>query len=137
MTIIYDPALRRSTHLESGLAVQWVRDEPPMERSTRFKLIANGSEVQFDGTNDYGEYKIQKLYPDADFMEVHRRASDLKEINYSAVCVRGRFDEELFVKVWQHLLQQEHGHGVYRVSARYTVFTGDDPESGTEWKCEG
>jgi hypothetical protein len=88
MTIIYDPALRHSTHLESGLAVQWVRDEPPMERSTRFKLIANGSEVEFDGTNDYGEHKIRKLYPDADFTEVHRRATDLREINYSAVVLR-------------------------------------------------
>jgi hypothetical protein len=37
MTIVFDPERRRSTHLESGLAVQWVRDESPMERRTHFK----------------------------------------------------------------------------------------------------
>ena len=135
MTIIFDPARRRSTHLESGLAVQWVRDEPPMERSTRFKLIANGVEVQFDGSYDYGEHKIEKLYPDADVLEIYRRTSDLQEINHTAVHIRARFDEELFVKVWQHLVQQ--GHDVYRVSTYYVEFAGCDPNSRKEWKCEG
>jgi hypothetical protein len=138
MTIVYDPARRRSTHVESGLAVQWVRDEPPMERSSRFKLIAPGIEVEFNGSHDYGEYKMQKLHPDADFLEIHRLASDLREINYTADYVRATgFDEQLFLRVWQHLLRQERGHGMFRVSTYYTRFTGDDPESGVAWKCEG
>jgi len=63
MTIKFDPERRRSTHVESGLAVQWVRDEPPMERSTHFKLIVDGIEVPFVGSYDYGEDKIKKKIP--------------------------------------------------------------------------
>lgn len=135
MTIVFDPDRRRSTDVETGLAVQWVRDEPPMERSTRFKLIVDGIEVQFDASYDYGEDKIKKMYPDADFLEVHRRTSDLREKNYSAVNIRAYYDKELLVRVWQHLVQQ--GLGVYRVSTHYTEFTGYDPGSRKAWKCEG
>lgn len=51
--------------------------------------------------------------------------------------IRGRFDEDLFVQIWQHLIEREHGHGVYRVSAQYIAFTGDDPDTRRDRKCGG
>jgi hypothetical protein len=135
MTIIFDPERRRSTHVESGLAVQWVRDEPPMERATRFKLIVDRIEVPFEASYNYGDDKIRRQYPDADFLEVHRRASELWEKNYRAVNIRAFFEKDLFLKVWQHLVSQ--GLTVYRVSTYYTEFTGYDPGSRKEWSCEG
>ena len=135
MTIVYDPERRRSTHLESGLSVQWVRDEPPMERTTRFKLMVDGIEVQFDASYDFGEDKIGQTHPDADAVEMYRHISALQEINYRAVNIRAHYDKDLFLKVWQHLLQQ--GRGMRRVSTYYTEFTGYDPASRQAWKCEG
>lgn len=54
MTIRFDPDRRRSTHVESGLAVQWVRDEPPVDRSTHFKLIVGA-------VYDCGEHKSSAI----------------------------------------------------------------------------
>jgi hypothetical protein len=88
MTIVFDPERRRSTHLESGLAVQWVRDEPPMERHTHFKLIVDRIEVPFEASYDFGRDKIKEKYPDADVFEVDRLATALRELNYSAVNIR-------------------------------------------------
>ncbi|WP_257193056.1 MULTISPECIES: hypothetical protein [unclassified Bradyrhizobium] len=70
MTIRFDPDQRRSTHVESGLAVQWVRDEPPMERSTHFNLIVDGIEVPFVASYDYGEDK--KANPGIGALELDR-----------------------------------------------------------------
>jgi hypothetical protein len=135
MTIIFDPERRRSTHLESGLAVQWVRDEPPMERRTHFKLIAGGAEVPFEASYDYGQDKIKKQYPDADALEIGERTSNLRELNYRAVNITGRFDPEDFVQVWRDLVSQ--GHRVYRVSTYYTELAGNNPGNSKEWSCEG
>jgi hypothetical protein len=135
MTIVFDPTRRRSTHVESGLAVQWVRDEPPMERRTHFKLIVGGAEVPFEASYDFGDNKIKQQYPDADFLEISQRLNDLHEKNYSAVNIRAHFDKEVFVKVWQNLVQQ--GLSVYRVSTHYTEFTGHGPSSRKDWSCEG
>jgi hypothetical protein len=135
MTIIFDPERRRSTHLESGLAVQWVRDEPPMERNTHFKLIVGGAEVPFEASYSFGDDKIKQQYPDADAVELHRRLSELREMNYRAVNIRTHFDKEVFVQVWQNLVQQ--GVSPYRVSTYYTEFAGPDPSNRKEWRCEG
>ena len=135
MTIIFDPVRRRSTHVESGLAVQWVRDEPPMERCTLFKLIVDGAEVPFEASYDYGDRKIQQQYPDADAIELYKRLSELREKNYRALNIRVRFDKEIFLQVWQNLVQQ--GLSVYRVSTYYTEYFGHGPGSHNEWSCEG
>lgn len=135
MTIVFDPERRRSMDLASGLAVQWVRDEPPMERRTHFKLIVDRIEVPFEASYNYGDDKIKRQYPDADAFEAYRRMKDLRELNYGAVNIRARFDKDLFLKVWQHLVQQ--GLTVHRVSTCYTEFTGYDPGSRKEWSCEG
>lgn len=135
MTIVFDPQRRRSTDLESGLAVQWVRDEPPMECRTHFKLIVDGSEVPFEATYDNGWNRMQEKYPDADAIELHRKVSALQELNYHAFDIRGRFDPEVFVRVWQDLISQ--GLPGYRISTYYAEYRGGGPNDKKEWRCEG
>ena len=115
MAIIFDSERRRSTHVESGLAVQWVRDDPPMERSKRYKLIVDGAEIPFDASYDYGEEKVKQQYPDADLFELNRRMNALQEINYHASNIPGRFDPQVFVQVWRDLVSQ--GLSAFRISA--------------------
>jgi hypothetical protein len=135
MTIVFDPARRRSTHVESGLAVQWVREEPPLERRDHFKLIVAGTEVPFEASYDYGEDKINKQYPSADTLERGRLVMALREINYRAVNIKGTFDKGVFVAIWQDLVQQ--GLDVYRASTSYTEFAGSNPSGGNTWECRG
>ena len=135
MTIKFDPERRRSTHVESGLAVQWVRDEPPMERSTHFKLIVDGIEVPFVGSYDYGEHKIKKKNPDVSALELDRLSTALWEKNYRAVNINVDFDKEIFVEVWRNLVSQ--GHGSYRISTYYAEIRGAGPNNKKEWGCKG
>jgi len=135
MTIEFDAQRRRSTDTESGLGVQWVRDEPPMERRTHFKLIVGGVELPFEASYDFGDDKIKRQYPDADYLEIHERLSQLREMNYRAVNIKADFDKEVFVKVWQNLVQQ--GVRPYRVSTYYVEFAGPGASGRKEWGCEG
>lgn len=106
MTIIHDPERRRSTHLETGLAVQWVRDEPPMERQTHFKLIADGIETPFVATYDYGEPKLKARYPNMSALEFNERMGSVQEKNFHAINLKRDFDRDLFLRVWRDLVSQ-------------------------------
>ncbi|WP_315719354.1 MULTISPECIES: hypothetical protein [unclassified Bradyrhizobium] len=135
MTIRFDPDLRRSTHVESGLAVQWVRDAPPMERSTHFKLLVGGVEVPFTASYDYGEDKIKKANPDIGAIELDRLSTALWEKNYRAIDIEANFDKQIFVEVWQDLVLQ--GHSSYRISTYYTAIRTPHATEKNEWKCQG
>jgi len=135
MTIKFDPDKRRSKHVESGLAVQWVRDEPPMERSTHFKLIVGRSEVPFTASYDYGEDKIRKAHPDIGHPELDRLTTALWEINYRAVNIKAKFDKQIFVEVWRDLVSQ--GHSRYRISTTYTEIRSPNPDDKIKWECQG
>ena len=135
MTIRFDTDLRRSTHVESGLAVQWVRDEPPMERSTHFKLIVGGIEVPFTASCDYGEDKIKKANPDIGAIELDRLSTALWEKNYRAVNIEANFDKQVFVEVWRDLVSQ--GHSSYRISTYYTEIRTPHAGEKNEWECQG
>jgi hypothetical protein len=135
MTITFDPIQQRSTNVESGVAVQWLRNEPPMERQTHFKLIVEGSETPFAGTYDNGWSKLQQKYPEADAVELHRKVSALRHLDYSASNIKARFDADVFVRVWQDLMAKRLPG--YRISTHYVEFRGGDPANKKEWSCEG
>lgn len=135
MTIVFDPKQKRSTHVESGLSVQWVRDEPPMECRKHFKLIIDDREVPFEASYDYGESKIEKKYPNASILEKGRLISELREINYSSININCDFDKMIFLETWRDLVSQ--GMGVSRVSTYYTEINDAVPASKKTWSCEG
>ncbi len=135
MTIIHDPERRRSTHLETGLAVQWVRDEPPMERQTHFKLIADGIETPFVATYDYGEPKLKARYPNMSALEFNERMGSVQEKNFHAINLKRDFDRDLFLRVWRDLVSQ--GLDGFRISTHYAEVASPDPKSQRTWSCEG
>ena len=83
MTIEYDSERKRSTDLESGLAVEWVRDEPPLERRTHFKLIVDGKGTPFESSYDFGDRNIEKEYMNVSAMEIW------KKHQRNAICITG------------------------------------------------
>ncbi|WP_334151464.1 hypothetical protein [Hyphomicrobium sp.] len=134
MKLEFDPVRKRAIDLDSGLAVQWVRDEPPMERQTHFKIICAGTSIPFAASYDHGDKKIsddRSLTPGERFM----RRSALKESNYYAQNIGGVFDRAVFVCVWRHLVSQ--GLTGFRVSTYYTEFHGSAVHNAKTWSCEG
>lgn len=135
MSIIFNEKARRSTHVESGLAVQLVREEPPTERQTHFKIIANGREYPFVAYRDFGEAKLKENYPNMDPLEFNRRIADIFEQNFEASDISGDFDRDIFVHVWHKLVST--GMNGFRVTVRYTESARFCPSAGRTWNCEG
>ncbi len=122
MTIEYDSESKSSTHLESGLTVKWLRDDPPMERRSFFALIADGAEIPFEAYYDFGNDAPQTLPT-----ERKTRFRDVSEKNFKTSNIAGRFDRQIFVNVWQNLVSQ--GFSSIQVSACYTE------RGSTEWRA--
>lgn len=133
MTIEYDPTLKRSTHLESGLAVQWLRDDPPMERRSFFVLVVDGKEVPFEASYEFGHKKIEAAHPELSFIEQAKLAMALSEKNYHASSIKVAFDRTVFVEVWRDLVSQ--GYSTTRVSTYYVENPGTN--ECKEWSSQG
>jgi len=116
--VIYDAEHKRVTHIKSGLSVMHVRDEPPKERTTHFKLITANEQVHFEAWHDRGEKKIEDMFPDMHFLEQGKLIRALHENNYHAINIRAEFDQGVFVQVWQKLVQGNHN--IYKMSANYS-----------------
>lgn len=135
MLIEFDSKFRRSTHVETGLAVQWVRDEPPMERQSHFKVIAGGREFPFIASYDYGEAKLKAQYPNMTALEFNERQGELLEKNFKASNIRANFDRDIFVSVWQNLVSQALTG--FKVSVFYTDSAVLSASGSKFWICDG
>jgi hypothetical protein len=84
MTIECDPERQRATHIESGMAVEFDRYGPhAQERDIHFRLICEGKTIPFSGVYDFGETKIDNLYPDLSVMEQRQKRLELNEENFT------------------------------------------------------
>jgi hypothetical protein len=83
MTIQYDPGRQRATHVESGVAVEFDRaGHNAQERDIYFRLIWKGRELPFQASYDFGEGKIERLYPELGITEQREKRLALNEVNY-------------------------------------------------------
>ena len=95
-----DPSKTRVFDEESGLGVQWMRDEPPMERATHFRLIFPGGERDFIGYYEYETGLLMRARPDLSFSEAMRLSADDRHVEYRAYNIRREFDRQRFVELW-------------------------------------
>lgn len=135
MTINFDPTRKRATDMNSGLAVEWVRDEPPMERQTHFKIMVGGRSLPFTASYDHGDKKIREGHANLTPGERFLLTTALKEKNYYAQNIVGEFDRTIFVELWQRVVS--HGLDGIRVAAHYSEFRRADGSDTKEWCCEG
>ena len=109
MPVEIDPERGRAVHLESGLAVAWVRDEPAQERKSHFKLVADGREIPFEAVYDFGERAILETDPGLSPEELSARLLQTLRKNYCAQNIAGAFDRQVFVTVWHGLVSARSG----------------------------
>jgi hypothetical protein len=131
MNIHFDPIEKRAIDRESGLVVEWVRDEPPMERRAHFTIICAGTSIPFAASFDHGDRKIsddRSLTPGERFM----RTSALKEKNYYAQNIIGEFDRAVFVELWHRIVS--YGLDGFHVSVSYKEWKKHDMSDVREWR---
>lgn len=136
--VVYDVERKRATHVESGLAVEYIHDDDPRERKSYFKLIFDGKEIPFEASTDNGREKIKKQYPNMDRTERNRLITALWESNFRTNNPRfdSNVDREIFVKVWQRVVKRENS--LYKFSVYCKEWEGQilSERNHREWRCE-
>jgi hypothetical protein len=122
MTIVYDPARKRATHAESGLAIEFERETPvPLESDAIFRLYYDNRVLPIYVKIDYGLRTIMEETPDFDLMylyehdmEFSSRIEELNEINFFLVEIDDYLQENLnrsefrkiFLEVWLRVVSE-------------------------------
>lgn len=135
MTVEIDQGHRRAVHLESGLAVEWVRDEPAQERKSHFRLVVDGREMPFEAVCDFGERAILETDPGLSPEDLSARLLQTLRKNYCAQNIAGAFDRQVFVTVWHGLVSARTGG--FKVSVAYSEWTGADMSECRTWREGG
>lgn len=97
MTILYDAEKKRATDTVTGMAVEFVRRDYPMERGEFFKLIWQGRDYPFRVSYGYGEQRIFRQFPDLDIVEQSRLISKLNLMTYSIGLIGGIEEDKAFL----------------------------------------
>ena len=116
---------------ERGIGVEWLWDEPPMERATHFRLLLPDATQDFTAYYEFDTDILMSQRPELSWNEAHRLASEDPLVQYRAFNIRREFDREAFVEVWHKLLAPRHPSSKVRVV--YSEFELDRPSQGSEW----
>ena len=117
--------IKRVVDQETGLAVHWVRDEPPMERQAHFRLLFRGMEIPFSASYEYGNERVMRENRGRRGDAPADPASSSDVILYTAINIAGDFDRDRFIEIWHQLLSRRYGS--CSVGARYLERSGGGP----------
>lgn len=128
-----DPADKiRAYDEESGLGVEWVRDEPPLERATHFRLMLPDGSREFIASYEFSTGLIMRERPELSISEVTRLAASNRRVEFQASNIGGDFDRNKFVEVWHRLLVARNPE--LAVHVIYSEFRPGISASHAEWR---
>lgn len=90
-----------------GLGVEWVRDEPPMESRSHFRLLVGDREVPFSATYEFGIDRAKRENPNMSFDELLSSMSSDRVIVFTARDIDADFDPDNFLQIWHKLLSRD------------------------------
>jgi hypothetical protein len=83
MNITFDPAAKRATDLDSGMAVEWGGENPyPKEMQVYFILYWKGKKIQLTAGWADAFPDVRKEHPDWSSMDVMKKADEVGILNY-------------------------------------------------------
>ena len=118
---------------ESGLGVQWVRDERPMERYSHFLLLIGERAVPFGASFSFGVDFAKRENPKISVSELFDLMRSDHVMVYKAQQIDAEFDREKFVGVWQRLVSRGMSH--LQVGVVYSEWNEVD-RSWRKWSKE-
>lgn len=113
-----------------GLGVEWVRDEPPMERRSHFRLLIGDREVPFSASIEFGSDRAQRENPNMSMDELLSSISSNRAIVFKAQNIDADFDPDNFLQIWHKLLSRDRPNTSVGVIYSETNKAG---ESRLEW----
>ena len=127
-----EPKPSRIFDEESGMAVEWLWDEPPMERATHFRLeLPTGEAQEFIASYEYEIGLLMRRRPELSVQEATQQASSDPRVEYRAFNIGLEFDQGRFVELWHRLLVLRFPGSKVRVI--YSEFELPNSRQGSEW----
>ena len=117
---------------EGGLGVEWVRDEPPMERATHFRLVLPDLSRDFIASYEFSIGLLMRERPELSASEASRLAGSDHRVQFQASNIGGDFDRDKFVEVWHKLLANRNPE--LAVHVIYSEFRPGISGSHSEWR---
>lgn len=133
MTIEYNASLRRSTHLESGLAVQWLRDDTPMERRSFFAPLVNGFEIPFERFYSFDGPQLESAEHEIENRRIGSRFRPVSQKVFRVSNISGDFDRQIFLYVWKTFVSQALGS--ITAGTIHEEFSTALPSEVKEWRA--
>lgn len=141
MTIEYDSEKKRATHVETGLAVEFIEYGYMQDQNAYFNLIM-GERKKIEAVYDFGFEKIRAAHPGFDALAISKKQDELNEQNFTASTfgpvIDARLKEssgrlaQVFVETWHRVVAERHPKK--RCSVYFKPFF--NPADG-EWSFEG
>ena len=91
----------------TGLGVEWVRDEPPMESRSHFRLLIGDREVPFSATKEFGIDRAKRENPNMSIDELLSLMASDRVIVFKAQNIDADFDPDNFLQIWRQLLSRD------------------------------
>lgn len=98
---------KRIYDVVTGLGVEWVRDEPPMERHSHFRLLIGESAIPFSASYEFGIDRAKRENPEMSIDEVLSLMSSDRVIIFKAQNIAADFDRDNFLQIWRELLSRD------------------------------
>lgn len=124
-------ATNRICDEDSGLGVEWVRSDPPLERQVHLRLLTGDRQIPFVASYEYGIDRLMRENPKLSGAEALKLSSTTgRRIVYTASNIDAEFDRDRFVQIWHSLMNGKHPS--YDVGVVY--FEKDRPDAAKrEW----
>lgn len=94
----------RTYDVVAGLGVEWVYDEPPMERRSHFRLLIGDRAFPFAALCEFGIDRAKRENPAMSFDDMMRLLPADDVVVFAAQDIDADFDPDTFLQVWQKLL---------------------------------
>jgi hypothetical protein len=142
MTISYDAEKKRATHVESGMWVEFLRrgQFAGLDRDEYYRLAWDGKTKDFEVSFNFGEQKIDKLYPNLSAIENHEKVKELNEINFniSNIGVDPKIEQTIIPNFGQIFVELMYNIVSHSRSRRCSVyFKPYFQMSQGQWSVEG
>lgn len=103
-----ESAANRMYDEDSGLGVEWVRSDPPMERQIHLQLLIGDRQIPFIAYYEYGIDRLMRENPRLSSADVLKLSSSSHSIIYTAFNIDAEFDRDQFVQIWHRLMTSKH-----------------------------
>lgn len=115
----------------SGLSIAWLKDEPPLERTSVFVVRVGRQEAIFNASYKQSAAIVMAEFEGISVFEAMKRSADDRRLQLSASNISCKFDKGDFLRLWHRLIKSANPDDIVKVI--YTEGGGWPRKDMREW----